>query len=89
MIEHRVTTKRSDITHYFNRQDLYDSAIHPEYGDKTSAMMQKCHTAYDHDNREFVKERLGNADLMNALLMVKRNRSFITDEMLELVEKHK
>lgn len=89
MKEHRVTTRQSDVTHYFHSEQLYKSAWHPEYGDRTSAMMQKCHTAYDHKRKEFVKERGGKANILNAMLLVARNRSSISDEMRELVEKHK
>lgn len=89
MIKHTVSNSRQFITYYFQQKYRYDNALSSQYGENSRLMIQNADVAYDHEKREFVKERMSREDLMNALLMVKRNQQFITDEMLELVEIHK
>lgn len=85
MIKHEHSTKRDGAqVYYYHRPEHYLQAI-VEQG---FALRRLAHTIYDTSAGKFTKERLGRAEVMNAMLIVHRNRHSITDEMRELVNEH-
>lgn len=91
MISHTVKSKRDNYTYYYRNDDNYLSAIGSEHGELSMQMMQMAMTAYDHDNRQFVKERSCNVDVLNALLLIKRHvRDYgpLHSNLMAIVESH-
>lgn len=91
MIKHTVSNRRENITYYFHQQQRYEYAIGNPYGENSIQMIQQSHTAYDNLNHRFVKERGGNEEVMNAMLLVKRFKlryGQLSAELLSLVEDH-
>lgn len=87
MISHKVQSRRDNLTCYYRFQERLDSALNTV--DVTpSRFTQLADHVYDHNENEFVKHRLGRVELLNALLVVRRQAHLITDEMRELVEQH-
>lgn len=87
-ISHEMQTRRPEhVTCYYQSESMKTAALAELYPSKR--VVQLAHVVYDHIQKKFTKERKGNEDLMNALLLVKRNPNLITDEMMELVELHK
>lgn len=85
MIKYEHSTKRDGAQVYYYHRDVHYFQAIVEQG---SSLRRLAHTIYDVNAQRFTKERLGNDELMNALLLVKRNRHRITDEMMELVNEH-
>lgn len=85
MIKYEHSTKRDGAqVYYYHRQEFYLQAI-VEQG---SALRRLAHTIYDVNAGKFTKERMGRDEVMNAMLIVHRNRHTITEDMRDLVNEH-
>lgn len=88
MIAHEVKTRHNHITYYYATAEQHLRALYNQNGDYGAAMVQMAHTIYDHTDRRFVKEREGNCELMNAMLIVERRRGNIPTELFDMVREH-
>jgi hypothetical protein len=84
MITHEMQTKAVHVTGFYKYKEHLDNAVAGPY--PSMKVMQMAHVVYDHKERKFTKCRhTGNTELLNAMLLIERNRHSISDEMWEAV----
>lgn len=85
MIKYEHSTKRDGLkVYYYHREDHYRDAVASD----GFRLRQLAHTIYSVSAGKFTKERMGRDEVMNAMLIVRRNRHLITDDMRDLVDEH-
>lgn len=86
MFELSVQNKMENLLCYYASREHLAEACKGTSMDK----VRMARTVYDHNNRQFTKDRYHSTDLMNAMLEVQRARmnGLITPEMERLVNAH-
>lgn len=82
---HEQRTRNSHLTAFYRTAQHHTAAL--EGPQPSMRVVQMAHIVYDHQAGEFTKCRdTGDTDLLNALLLVERNRHKITDSIMEAVQ---